>query len=149
METRFSHVNIICRDWKKLADFYIAVFECKPKPPERKLSGKWVDELTDLSDAAIKGMHLILPGYEKGGPTLEIFEYNENIDNRGKSINLEGFGHIAFAVDNVEEKLKLLIENGGTTVGKSIDADIDGVGKLTAVYARDPEGNIIEIQKWD
>jgi len=149
MKSKFSHVNIICKDWKKLADFYIKVFDCKPKPPERNLSGKWVDELTSLSEATIKGMHLLLPGYEKDGPTLEIFEYNKNIGNPSKDINLEGFGHIAFAVDDVQEKLNFLIENGGTTVGKLIDADIAGVGKITAVYARDPEGNIIEIQKWD
>lgn len=149
MKTKFSHVNIISREWRKLADFYIRVFDCKPKPPERNLSGKWVDELTDLSGAHIKGMHLLLPGYDSDGPTLEIFEYNENINNPGKMINLEGFGHIAFSVENVESKLNLLLENGGSAVGKLIDAEINGVGKITVVYAKDPEGNIIEIQKWE
>ena len=61
---------------------------------------------------------------------------------------MEGFGHIAFAVDDVEEKLNLLLAKGGTTVGKLIDADIAGVGRISVVYAKDPEGNIIEIQKW-
>ena len=149
MKTKFSHVNIISRNWKELADFYIRVFDCRPKPPERDLSGKWLDELTDLSEASIKGMHLLLPGYDTDGPTLEIFEYNENINNPGKEINLEGFAHIAFAVDNVEEKLNLLLENGGSAVGKMIDTEIDGVGKIFVVYAKDPEGNIIEIQKWE
>ncbi|WP_020614686.1 VOC family protein [Sediminispirochaeta bajacaliforniensis] len=149
MKTKFSHVNIISNDWRKLADFYIRVFDCKPKPPERDLSGKWVDTLTDLSNAKIKGMHLLLPGYDIDGPTLEIFEYNENIRNTGKKINVEGFGHIAFAVEDVEQKLNLLLENGGSVVGKLIDAEIDGVGKITVVYAKDIEGNIIEIQKWE
>lgn len=149
MKTKFSHVNIISKDWKTLAAFYIRVFDCKPKPPERNLSGKWVDELTDLSNTRIKGMHLLLPGFDIDGPTLEIFEYNENISNTGKNINLEGFGHIAFAVDNVNQKLNLLLENGGSVVGKLIDAEIDGVGKISVVYAKDPEGNIIEIQKWE
>ena len=26
---------------------------------------------------------------------------------------------------------------------------MEGVGNITLVYARDPEGNIIEIQKWE
>jgi hypothetical protein len=26
---RFSHTNIAARDWKKLSDFYINVFECE------------------------------------------------------------------------------------------------------------------------
>ncbi|WP_319475491.1 VOC family protein [Marispirochaeta aestuarii] len=149
MKTKFSHVNIISNSWKKLADFYISVFDCKPKPPERNLSGDWVDNLTDLSNTEINGVHLILPGYDTEGPTLEIFEYNKNIINAGKNINLEGFGHIAFAVENVEQKLNLLLENGGSAVGKLIDAKIEGVGKISVVYARDPEGNIIEIQKWE
>ncbi|MEJ2724979.1 MAG: VOC family protein [Deltaproteobacteria bacterium] len=149
MNTRFSHVNIISKNWKNLAEFYIRVFDCKPKPPERNLSGEWVDELTDLSDAKIKGIHLLLPGYDTDGPTLEIFEYSENIRNAGKNINLEGFGHIAFAVDDVEQKLNLLLENGGSSVGKMIDAKIESVGKISVVYAKDPEGNIVEIQKWE
>ncbi|WP_233516456.1 VOC family protein [Oceanispirochaeta sp. M1] len=88
-------------------------------------------------------------GGEHDGPTLEIFEYSEIIQNDEKNINLEGFGHIAFAVENVEEKLNLLLEYGGSTVGKLIDTEIDGVGKITVVYAKDPEGNIIEIQTWE
>ncbi|ORC32999.1 glyoxalase [Marispirochaeta aestuarii] len=149
MATKFSHKNIISKNWKKLADFYIRVFDCRPKPPQRDLSGEWLDRLTSLSNASIKGMHLLLPGYDIAGPTLEIFEYNDEIINTSKKINLEGFGHIAFAVEDVELKLNLLLENGGSVVGRLIDAEIDGVGKITVVYAKDPEGNIIEIQKWE
>jgi len=148
MKIKFAHVNIISKDWRALADFYIRVFDCKPKPPERDLSGKWVDELTSLTNTRIRGMHLLLPGYETDGPTLEIFEYNKNTGNQKKEINLEGFGHIAFAVDDVEKKLQLLLENGGSVVGKLIDTEIEGSGKISVVYARDPEGNIVEIQKW-
>ncbi len=147
MKTKFSHVNIISRDWRNLADFYIKVFDCKPKPPERNLSGDWIDKLTDLPNVKIKGMHLLLPGYDAEAPTLEIFEYNENVNNPTKKINLEGFGHIAFAVEDVEQKLNLLLENGGSLVGKVVDTSIDGVGRISLVYARDPEGNIVEIQK--
>lgn len=149
MKTKFSHVNIISKNWRNLAEFYIRVFDCRPKPPERNLRGEWIDELTDLKDAEIKGIHLLLPGFDSDGPTLEIFEYNENLTNTGKSINLEGFGHIAFAVEDVEQKLNLLLENGGSSVGKLIDGKVEGVGNITLVYARDPEGNIIEIQKWE
>lgn len=153
MKTKFSHVNLVSRDWRKLADFYIKVFDCRPKPPERNLSGEWLDKLTDLQDARIKGIHLILPGSgadgDSAGPTLEIFEYDRNKANTHKDINLEGFGHIAFAVENVEARLQLLLEHGGSTVGELIDTEIAGVGKISVVYAKDPEGNIIEIQKWE
>lgn len=149
MKTKFSHVNLISKNWKALADFYIKVFECKPKPSERDLSGEWLDRLTNLEDAGIRGIHLLLPGYDSDGPTLEIFEYNRNEKNFEKRINLEGFGHIAFVVEDVREQLKLLLEHGGSTVGEFINTEIEGLGKLSIVYARDPEGNIIELQKWE
>jgi predicted enzyme related to lactoylglutathione lyase len=149
MNTKFSHINIISKNWKALAEFYITVFECEPKLPERDLSGEWVNKLTGLNDPEIKGIHLLLPGYGPDGPTLEIFQYTQNVENNKRQINLEGFAHIAFAVENVEEKLNLLLENGGSTTGELIDTEIKGVGKISVVYAKDPEGNIIEIQKWD
>jgi len=157
MKTKFSHVNLVSKNWRKLADFYIKVFDCRPKPPERNLSGEWLDKLTDLQNAHIQGIHLLLPGGDHGeesaddsaGPTLEIFQYDHNKANTHKHINLEGFGHIAFAVENVEEKLQLLLAHGGSTVGELIDTEIQGVGRISVVYAKDPEGNIIEIQKWD
>jgi len=153
MKTKFSHVNLVSSDWRKLADFYIKVFDCRPKLPERNLSGEWLDKLTDLQDAHIQGIHLVLPGSDAdgdfAGPTLEIFQYDHNKTNTQKNINVEGFGHIAFAVENVAEKLQLLLEHGGSTVGKLIDTEIEGVGRISVVYAKDPEGNIIEIQKWE
>lgn len=83
------------------------------------------------------------------GPTLEIFQYKDTIINENKNINTEGFGHIAFLVDDVEGYLKKVIDNGGSTVGKCVNAYIEGVGTIHLVYAKDPEGNIIEIQKWE
>ena len=40
-------------------------------------------------------------------------------------------------------------EKGGSCVGEVVNAVIDNVGRINVVYARDPEGNIIEIQKWE
>jgi predicted enzyme related to lactoylglutathione lyase len=149
MNTRFAHVNIVSKDWRKLADFYIKVFECTEKPPERHLTGKWLNKLTNLNEAKIRGIHLRLPGYDTDGPTLEIFEYGQNLSNESKEINLEGFGHIAFSVKDVEEKLNLLLQNGGSTVGELVNTVVEGVGAISVVYAKDPEGNIVEIQKWE
>lgn len=74
---KYIHSNLISKDWKTLAAFYIQVFECKMILPQRNLSGEWLSEGTGVHDAHIKGAHLRLPGYEKDGPTLEIFEYSK------------------------------------------------------------------------
>jgi len=148
MKIKFAHTNIVAKDWRKLSDFYITVFNCKEKPPERDLSGKWLDILTKIPNVHINGIHLVLPGFDLDGPTLEIFEYNNNVKDN-KIINKEGFGHIAFSVEDVEKCLEKVIEYGGTTVGEIIKTNINGVGKIHVVYAKDPEDNVIEIQKWE
>ena len=148
MKIQFKHINIVAKDWKKLANFYIEVFNCEIIPPERDLSGDWLDRLTGISSAKIEGAHLLLPGAKGEGPTLEIFQYKETVKNIDREINRQGFSHIAFAVDDVERCLARLKEKGGTTVGELVTGHVENVGNIKVVYARDPEGNIIEILKW-
>ncbi len=144
---KYVHTNLVAKDWKQLSKFYIDVFNCKPKPPERYLSGEWLDQLTGIESAHIRGIHLLLPGFGNEGPTLEIFQYNIPILDINKKINKEGFAHIAFAVDDVEECLAKLKEHGGTVVGEIVTGQVDGGRTIHVVYGKDPEGNIIEIQK--
>lgn len=145
---RFAHVNIVSTDWKSLSDFYIKTFNCKLVPPVRNQSGIWLDKGTGLKNARLQGAHLLLPGYDKNGPTLEIYQYRLLNDQGKKSPNTKGYGHIAFEVNNVTEVLNNLIKNGGRKSGEISKRDAEGVGILTFIYARDPEGNLIELQSW-
>jgi len=144
---KFAHTNIIAQDWKSLAQFYQDVFDCKPIYPERDLKGDWIDQATNIKDTHIKGIHLRLPAYDETGPTLEIFQYNK-MDKANKVINASGFSHIAFLVDDLNKILQNLLKNGGTQLGEIVEKEIPNVGKLTFVYTKDPEGNIVEIQHW-
>ena len=148
LKTKFAHINIVANDWRKLAKFYQKVFGCKPVSSERKLSGNWIEEATTIKNVEINGIHLCLPGYEKNLPTLEIFEYNNIESEQTKKINQRGYAHIAFGVDNVEEILKRVLIEGGKQVGKIVSKEISNAGKITFVYCTDPEGNILELQKW-
>ncbi|MFW5807422.1 MAG: VOC family protein [Spirochaetota bacterium] len=148
MNTRYIHTNIVALDYRSLADFYIAVFGCEEKPPHRDLSGSWLDEATDLSGAHIRGVHLLLPGHGSGGPTLEIFQYENGSDAGEKCANREGFAHIAFSVEDVGDCIKRIYENGGSLLGEMVTTEVEGSGTITFAYARDPEDNIVEIQSW-
>ena len=149
MNIKFVHTNLIAYDWEKLVTFYMKVFNCEPVYPERDMKGNWIEELTRIPDVHIKGIHLKLPGY-KDGPTLEIFSYNKTYDRENPpEINAPGFAHIAFHTDQVEELLQRLIDHGGEKYGEMVEKEIEGVGVLKVIYAKDPEGNIIEIQKWN
>ncbi|MBI9048145.1 MAG: VOC family protein [Anaerolineaceae bacterium] len=146
MSIRYTHTNIIAKDWRSLAEFYVQVFGCKLVLPERDLSGKWIDRLTNFDGCSIKGAHLELPGYEMG-PTLEIFSYDpEDTADAAKTINRLGYGHLAFHVDDVQAMLNKLLENGGSQYGDLVSQRYADGSLLTVVYACDPEGNIVELQ---
>lgn len=148
MKVKYVHTNIVANDWENLTRFYIDVFGCEPVYPKRDLSGQWIEKLTNIENVHIRGIHIRLPGYVDG-PTLEIFEYNQTTEKGiPAAINKPGFAHIAFLVESVDDFNQKLLENGGSTVGELVEKEIDGVGILTVIYARDPEGNIIELQNW-
>ena len=63
-------------------------------------------------------------------------------------INRPGIAHIAFEVDDVEVTLKEIITAGGSTVGELVTAAYPNNLEAVFVYAKDPEGNIIELQSW-
>ena len=144
---KYSHTNLVARDWRRLADFYVKVFSCTPVPPERDLSGEWLDEATSLQGARIRGVHLRLPGHGEAGPTLEVFQYGEETEAESPAPNRPGYGHIAFAVEDVEATKEAVLAMGGRSVGEVVNVDLPGVGRLEFAYMRDPEGNIIEIQR--
>jgi glyoxylase I family protein len=145
---RFNHTNLIAHDWKKLADFYGRVFGCVPLLPERNQSGEWLERGTNVRDAKLAGVHLRLPGHGENGPTLEIYTYSAIVPRGESAANWAGYGHIAFAVDDVDQALKAILSAGGTRLGEIVSAEVQGAGRITFTYARDPEGNIIELQHW-
>ena len=51
-------------------------------------------------------------------------------------------------VDDVETALELMIRAGGSQVGELVTAQYPNDTEAVFVYARDPEGNIIELQSW-
>ena len=149
MSIKFVHANIVSKDLRALSKFYQDVFECVSACQPKEMSGDWVDRGTGVQNAKIKCVHLRLPGYDQDGPTLEIFEYDLVEDKQVPIANRLGFGHIAFLVDDVEATRRRILHSGGSDMGQLTEHEIPGTGKLTFVYMKDPEGNIIEIQKRD
>ena len=148
---RYAHTNIIAKDCYKLIEFYKNVFHCKSIGETRDQKGEWLDRLTGLKNAHIVGEHLLLPGYGNDHPTLEIYSYAEMEEGSLSTTNRPGLAHLAFEVDDVRETLKKVIAFGGSTVGEVVTAENPNNDNKRAVfvYARDIEGNIIELQSWE
>jgi catechol 2,3-dioxygenase-like lactoylglutathione lyase family enzyme len=149
MGMRYSHTNLNARDWKKLRDFYVDVFEGKVVPPERDLGGPWFEKASGMKGARVRGCHVALPGYEEGGPVLEIFSHDIQEGEPG-AFNHTGFGHLGILVDDVKKTYENLLAHGGSSDGQIVSHYYENKGQtLTMIYAKDPEGNLIEIMRWD
>lgn len=148
LHAKYVHTNLVASDWRRLARFYETVFGCRIVLPERSLAGEWLDVATGIPNVEIHGAHLRLPGYGKDGPTLEIFEYAPGAARIAGAPNRPGFGHIAFAVDDVPAAREAVLAAGGGVVGQTVTVEVAGAGEITFAYLTDPEGNIIEVQAW-
>jgi len=149
MGIRYAHTNLVARHWRSLADFYVKALDCELLLPQRDGQGPWVEDLTGVPGSAIRGAHLRLPGYADGGPTLEIFQYNIAEQGPPPAINRPGLAHLAFQVDDVPAARQRLRAAGGSDLAKMVTVPITGAGTITVLYMTDPEGNIIELQRWD
>ena len=148
IEARFGHVNVIARDWRRLADFYTRLFGMEIVPPERDYRGADLEAGTGVPGAALRGAHLRLPGLGDGGPTLEIYQYESMPDGLPPVVNRPGFGHIAFVVPDVEAARATILAEGGAPVGSVVTLQTADGRRVTWAYVTDPEGNILELQSW-
>ena len=96
----------------------------------------------------MEGADLLLPGYGENGPTLEIYTYEIIKEQDLVFPNQKGFGLIAFEEESVEQVLASLDRNGGKALGEITTRIVVGIGEITFVYARAPEGNLIELESW-
>jgi predicted enzyme related to lactoylglutathione lyase len=148
MPTRYGHTNLIARDWRRLATFYEDLFGCVAVPPERDYRGEALEAGTGVRDAALHGIHLRLPGHGPDGPTLEIYEYADEQESMPPAANRPGWGHIAFAVDDVTAAQTAVLGAGGARVGAMVTLETADGRRVTWCYVTDPEGNIVELQAW-
>lgn len=145
---RYAHTNLIARDWRALARFYETHFGCVPVPPERDYSGPDLEAGSGVPNAALRGVHLRLPGHGVDGPTLEIFSYSHFAEGAAPAVNRPGFGHIAFAVASVFDARSEVLDAGGKAIGEIVSLTTAAGGRVTWCYVTDPEGNVIELQSW-
>jgi len=149
IQARYVHTNLIARDWQSLSRFYCDVFGCHSVPPERHYKGSDLERGTGIPGSELHGVHLRLPGFADDGPTLEIYTYTLLEPGPVPAVNRPGFGHIAFTVDNVPAAREAVVAAGGAVAGEIVTLALATGAKVTWCYARDPEGNIIELQSWN
>ena len=141
---KLTHISITARDADRLAAFYFSAFGCTLRRPRTNLSGKIFSTGNGLPGVEIFSVWLSLP--DTNGPFLEILEYSKTASGLPPQVNQPGYGHLSFAVDDIHKTCAAVLENGGIWQGK-----ITNLGSIIApwwaVYMRDPEGNILELEQ--
>jgi catechol 2,3-dioxygenase-like lactoylglutathione lyase family enzyme len=145
---RYSHTNLVARDWRALAGFYESVLGCVPVPPERDYSGPELEAGTGVAGATLSGVHLRLPGCGSEGPTLEIYSYSHLADGLTPAVNRPGLAHLAFEVASVQDARREVLAAGGEPIGEVVTLTTPVGARVTWCYVTDPEGNVIELQAW-
>jgi len=110
---RFIHVNIITEDWRDLCDNYNTMFgSCD--------TGKIKDHLGDFKEAVIGvkgvhviGKHILLPGFYKSYPTVEIFTYSIKGKEEVNTLNGLGLSAIGFKSNDLDKDKDIIENNGG------------------------------------
>ena len=141
---KLAHINLVARDAEALAAFYVNVFECEHLREPKVLSGEKVSRGNGISNSEIYSIWLKFP--EIDVPFLEIHEHSITHDRNLQRVNEPGFGHLSFQMADIGIVLSAIIRAGGAQIGEITDFGTANKPFLIA-YARDPEGNILELEQ--
>ena len=145
IRAQFRHTNLIARDMDALVAFYKNVFGFVEAGPERQREGDWLDRHTGLTKVNLRVLHLRLPDAPPHATELEIISYRNLAATVRPELNRPGFAHVCFGVEDVKAAFDAVLAAGGSPQGEIIQKTTPAGGMATAVYVRDPEGNIIEL----
>jgi catechol 2,3-dioxygenase-like lactoylglutathione lyase family enzyme len=79
---------------------------------------------------------------------MEIYAYDREEPALPPAANRPGWGHVAFAVDDVPAARREVLAAGGAAVGEVVTVATSDGRQVTWCYVTDPEGNIVELQAW-
>ncbi|MEM7472937.1 MAG: VOC family protein [Pseudomonadota bacterium] len=141
---KLLHVSITARDADQLSSFYKEVFGFTERRAPKRLSGSVVSRGNGLPDNEIYSIWLNLPADDE--PFLEIMEYTVPVDRGLPAVNDPGFGHLAFDVSDLHQTIEKVLRSGGSLQGEVTNFGSEERPHLI-VYARDCEGNILELEQ--
>ncbi|WP_429807425.1 VOC family protein [Ensifer sp. B1-9] len=141
---KLAHINLVARDADALAAFYVNVLKCELLREPRMLSGEKVSKGNGIANCEIYTIWLKFPAIDR--PFLEIHEHKIMHDRSQPRVNEPGLGHLSFQMEDIRVALSAIIQAGGSQIGEITDFGTEDKPYLIA-YARDPEGNVLELEQ--
>jgi hypothetical protein len=120
------------------------VMKCESLREPKMVSGEKVSRGNGISNSEIYTIWLTFPELER--PFLEIHEHKVTHDRDQPRVNEPGFGHLSFQMEDISVVLAEIIQAGGAQIGEITDFGTPDKPFLIA-YARDPEGNVLELEQ--
>lgn len=140
------HFTVHVRDLERMKRFYMEAFGFQ----DPGFTGAWenspeIDDIVDVPHSAARSVMLVA-----GNCYLEIFQYSAPRPDASSPPRLpyeHGYTHFCVDVTDIDAEVGRLSELGMRFDrphgrGKPVD-----VGIVKAIYGKDPEGNLIEIQE--
>ncbi len=143
---RFRHVAIIVEDLDRMVKFYTGVLGLELKR-DFEIESEEFRTGIGIKDAKARGAHLMVPD---SNVEIELFQFIDHQSAKEKTsiANMIGYRHMAFIVDDLEKAVEILKGNGVELFSEPITVnEPESVRGFRFVYFRDPEGNIIELNK--
>lgn len=128
-QASFRNVTIATPDVKRLADFYKATFEA-----EEINEPSWVP--AGVSSGAVV---LRTPGYRSAGPTLTLIPAAGPARPAPQASDY-GYAHLCFESEDIRGVIARLMVAGG-----SVSSVFEANDRVPVLYAKDPDGNAVEI----
>jgi catechol 2,3-dioxygenase-like lactoylglutathione lyase family enzyme len=140
------HVAVATGDLDRLVAFY-----CDQLGFTLLKQGSWeagsasVDRIVGLKDSAARTAVL-----RAGNLYLELFQYLSPPGRPGepdRPVSDHGYTHFCLDVTDIDAEYERLSANGMTFHSPPPTREELGNGSIRAIYARDPDGNIVELQE--
>ena len=139
------HIALATPDLDRLSRWYIEVLGFEPVMRSEWRDRPIVDRMIGLDGSAARQVML-----KAGNAYVEMFEYSapEGRPNDPPRDPCDhGYTHFCLDVVDIEAEYDRLSAAGMTFAGPLPTAEEMGGSPLRAIYGRDPDGNIIELQE--
>jgi catechol 2,3-dioxygenase-like lactoylglutathione lyase family enzyme len=139
--TYVHHFSFTVSDLERSVDFYATTFGFTRPAAIRDVTDPWIGELTGFP-----GAHLRIGFVERDDAKLELIQYVRPEEPALRvSTAATGAPHMALAVDDADEALRVAEANGANRVSNPIVVPEGPWKGRRVVYLRDPDGIPLEL----
>jgi len=139
------HVAVSTADLQRLVDFYTTHLGFEVVMETRWRDRPELDEIVGLPNSIAHQAML-----RAGNTHIEVFQYESPVgapNDPTRPACDHGYTHFCLDVTDIDAEYERLRDAGMTFNCPPAPAEKLGSGKIRAVYGRDPDGNIIELQE--